>query len=92
MFAFVRWDLDGAAAVVCLANFSDVARDYRVGLPWAGPWDVVLDTDAVVWNGDGHRRDVVVVGTDEPWQGCSSSARIDIGSMSMVWLAARSPG
>jgi len=93
MFAFVRWDLDGVAAVVCIANFSDGARrDYRVGLPWAGRWDVVLDTDALAWNGGGHRRDSVVVGTDDPWQGCSSSARIDLGSMSMVWLAASSPG
>jgi len=93
MLAFVRWDPDGVAAVVCVANFSDAAcADYRVGLPWAGRWDVVLDTDAVEWNGDGQRRDVVVVGTDDPWQGCSSSARLDVGSMSMVWLAAPSPG
>ena len=93
MFAFVRWDLDGVAAVVCLANFSDVARrDYRVGLPWAGRWDVVLDTDAPAWNGSGVRRDSVVVGTDDAWQGCSSSAGLDVGPMSMVWLAAPSPG
>jgi 1,4-alpha-glucan branching enzyme len=91
--AFVRWDLDGVAAVVCLANFSDVARrDYRVGLPWAGRWDVVLDTDALTWNGGGARRDSVVVGTDDPWQGCTSSTRLDVGPTSMVWLAANSPG
>jgi 1,4-alpha-glucan branching enzyme len=93
MFAFVRWDLDGVAAVVCVANFSDAARrDYRVGLPWAGRWDVVLDTDAPAWNGRGARRDSVVVGTDDPWQGCSSSARLDVAPMSMVWLAAPRPG
>ena len=58
MYAFVRWDLDGVAAVVCIANFTDVARrDYRVGLPWGGRWDVVLDTDALDWNGGGFRRD-----------------------------------
>jgi 1,4-alpha-glucan branching enzyme len=78
---------------VCVANFSDAARrDYRVGLPWAGRWDVVLDTDAPAWNGRGVRRDAVVVGTDDPWQGCSSSARLDIAPMSMVWLAAPRPG
>ncbi len=93
MFAFARWDLDGVAAVVCLANFSDVTRrDYRVGLPWAGRWDVVLDTGAPGWNGTGVRGDSVVVGTDDAWQGCSSSARLDVGPMSIVWLAALSPG
>ena len=93
MVAFVRWDLDGVAAVVCLANFSDAARrDHRVGLPWAGRWDVVLDTDDLTWNGGGARRDSIVVGTDDPWQGCTSSARLDVGPLSMVWLAAPSPG
>jgi 1,4-alpha-glucan branching enzyme len=93
MFAFVRWDLAGAAAVVCLANFSDADRKgYRVGVPWAGRWDVVLDTDDPAWNGRGVRRDPVVVGTDDPWQGCTSSAQVDVGATSMVWLAARSPG
>jgi 1,4-alpha-glucan branching enzyme len=93
MFGFARWDVDGVAAVVCLANVSDAARrGHRVGLPWAGRWDVVLDTDALAWNGSGVRRESVVIGTDDAWQGCSSSALLDIGPMSMVWLAAPSPG
>jgi 1,4-alpha-glucan branching enzyme len=94
MFAFVRWDLEGAAAVVCIANFTPVPRPgYRVGLPWGGSWDVVLDTDHGFWWGSGHRGDSEsVTATDEPWQRCTSSALIDIGPMSMVWLAARSPG
>ncbi len=92
VFAFVRWDLDGAAAVACVANFSDATRaDYRVGLPWAGRWEVVLDTDAAEWHGTGRRSESVTA-SDEPWQGCSSSARIDVAPTSMVWLAARSPG
>jgi len=94
IFAFVRWDLGGAAAVVCIANFTPVPRPgYLVGLPWAGRWDVVLDTDAVAWDGSGHRGDQAgVIASDVAWQGCSSSARLDVGPMSMVWLAARSPG
>ncbi len=94
MFAFVRWDLDGAAAVACIANFSAVPRvGYRVGLPWAGAWDAVLDTDSVEWLGSGYCGDrSVVAASDDPWQGCTSSATLDVGPMSMVWLAARSPG
>jgi len=93
LFAFVRWDVDGRSAVVCVANFTPVPRPgYRVGLPWGGPWEVVLDTDAAVWWGSGHRGAAdVVVAADEGWQGQSSSAIIDIGPMSMIWLAATSP-
>ncbi len=93
-FAFTRWDLDGAAAVVCVANFVPVARTgYRVGLPWAGDWEVVLDTDAAQWRGSGHRGEqATVAANDEPWQGASSSCVVDVGPMSMLWLASRSPG
>ncbi len=94
MYAFVRWDIDGAAAVVGVANFTPVPRPgYRVGLPWGGEWDVVLDTDAATWWGSGHRGELTAVtASDEPWQDCSASGVLDIGPMAMVLIAARSPG
>ena len=94
LYAFVRWDLDGAAAVACIANFAPVPRlGYRVGLPWGGDWEVVVDTDDAAWRGNGHRGESArVVVADEPWQRCSSSGVLDVAPMSMVWLAARSPG
>jgi 1,4-alpha-glucan branching enzyme len=93
MYAFVRWDLDGVAAVVCVANFTPVPRPgYRVGLPWGGDWEIVLDTDDAAWWGSAHRgAQTTVTASDEPAQGCSSSGVLDIGPMSIVWLAARSP-
>jgi 1,4-alpha-glucan branching enzyme len=94
MYAFLRWDTDGVAAVVCVANFTPVPRSgYRLGLPWGGDWEIVLDTDGAAWWGSAHRgAQTVVTASDEPVQGCSSSAVLDIGPMSIVWLAARSPG
>ncbi len=105
VFAFTRWGVDGASAVVCIANFTPVPRPgYRVGLPWGGTWQVVLDTDSPNWWGSGHRgfdADSVaagvdpvddVVGEDSPWQGQASSAMLDVGPLSVVWLAAPSPG
>lgn len=92
-FAFVRWDLDGAAAVVCIANCSaDPCPEYRVGLPWAGRWDVVVDTAAPRWCGDGAPQVSFVAGSEDPWHGYGSSARLDLAPVSMVWLAAPSPG
>ena len=95
VYAFVRWDLEGAEAVVGIANFTPVPRDgYRVGVPWGGEWDVVLDTDRAEFWGSHHRGDGVdvVVAEDEPWQGLERSAVVDVGPMCMLWLAARSPG
>ena len=99
VYAFVRWDVDGRSAVVCIANFTPVPRPgYRVGLPWGGEWQVVLDTDGAAWWGSGHRGDAGVVvehvGDEdgESYQGQSTSAVVDLGPMSMIWLAATSPG
>jgi len=95
LYAFTRWDVDGAAAVVGIANFTPVPRPgYRVGLPWGGRWEVLVDTDDAAWWGSGHRGDDArdVIGVDSPWQSQASSALLDIGPMSMIWLAARSPG
>jgi len=94
VFAFVRWDVAGDAAVVGVANFTPVPRPgYRVGLPWGGGWSVALDTDASAWWGSAHRGDDAdtVVADDEPWQGVAASAIVDLGPMSMLWLAARAP-
>ena len=43
---------DGALA--CVANFAGVPHEgYRVGLPYAGHWDEVLNTDAETYTGSG---------------------------------------
>ena len=94
VYAFVRWDDGGDAAVVSINNFTPVPRPgYRVGLPWGGSWDVVLDTDDVTWWGSGHRGGdpAPLAAVDYPWQGQPSSAMLDIGPMSTVWLTARAP-
>ena len=95
IYSFVRWDIDGVAAVVCIANLTPLPRPgYRVGVPWGGEWSVLLDTDAAAWWGSGHRgtEALQLVAADEPWQGETSSAVLDVGPMSMIWLGARSPG
>jgi 1,4-alpha-glucan branching enzyme len=89
MYAYLRWGDHGADAVACIANFTPVPRPgYRVGLPWSGEWEVILDTDAAAWWGSGHRAvDPIVATEHEPWQGQPSSALLDVGPMSMLWLA-----
>jgi 1,4-alpha-glucan branching enzyme len=98
VYAFVRWGLDGHQVVVCLANLTPVPRTgYRVGLPWAGPWQVLLDTDALTYWGSGFRhtddRDgrATIPADDVAWQGQPASLVVDLPPLSVVWLGADRP-
>jgi 1,4-alpha-glucan branching enzyme len=103
VYAFLRWANGGAHAVACIANFTPVPRPgYRVGLPWAGNWNRVIDTDHALFGGSGYAAstydgvtpfsDAVVISTDETmWQGQRCSALLDLPPLAVVWLAAHRP-
>jgi 1,4-alpha-glucan branching enzyme len=94
MFAFLRWAHAGAQAVACVANFTPVPRGgYRVGLPWGGQWQIVVDTDATRFGGSGSAGDRLVVDAkgDRPWQGQPASAAVDVPPLGVIWLAAHRP-
>ena len=51
---------------MCVANFAAVPHDgYRLGLPPAGAWTEVLNTDADVYAGSGVGNLGAVTATDE---------------------------
>jgi 1,4-alpha-glucan branching enzyme len=94
MYGFLRWAHAGAHAVACVANFTPVPRPgYRVGLPWSGEWEIILDSDAVQFGGSGFSggRASTSATPDEQWQGQPASAMVDLPPLGVVWLAARRP-
>ncbi|MDO4919267.1 1,4-alpha-glucan branching protein GlgB [Kocuria sp.] len=51
--SFTRWD-DQGNPLVCIANFAgNTHENFRLGLPWAGEWEEVLNTDAETFGGSG---------------------------------------
>ncbi|MFI9814584.1 1,4-alpha-glucan branching protein GlgB [Saccharothrix variisporea] len=84
--AFQRIGADGSV-VVCVANFSGVAlRGLRLGLPRAGVWREVLNTDAVGYGGEGVVNGSVLA----PAEACDeqpASAVLDLPASGVVWLA-----
>jgi 1,4-alpha-glucan branching enzyme len=92
VFSFCRWAPDGAA-VACLANFAAVPHEgYRVGLPYLGRWQEVLNTDAEVYYGSGVGNLGAVEAVDKPWHGQPASASLRIPPLGTVWLAHPGPG
>ena len=53
-FAFARFGEDRSRPVVVVANFTPVVRQtYRIGLPRAGRWREILNSDATLYGGSG---------------------------------------
>ncbi len=77
----------GVPVLACVANFSAMPHsDYRVGLPLAGRWREVLNTDAASYGGSGTGNLGTVHAIPKPWHGRPASASIVLPPMSVLWL------
>ena len=87
VFSWLRFG-DGTPPVAVISNFTPVERTgYRIGLPYAGPWREVLNTDAEIYGG-GNRGNLGVV-TAEPGDsfGQPAWAEITLPPLSTVFLS-----
>jgi 1,4-alpha-glucan branching enzyme len=86
VFSFLRYGTDGSV-VACVANFAGVPHEgYRLGLPRAGTWHEVINTDAETYTGSGVGNFGAVEATEEPWQGLPASAPLRLPPLGTVWL------
>jgi 1,4-alpha-glucan branching enzyme len=92
VFSFLRYGDDGSA-LACIANFAGQPHDgYRLGLPWAGTWREVLNTDAEAYAGSGvGNLGSVEASSDEGWHGQPASALLRLPPLGTVWLASQGP-
>ena len=87
--SFLRWD-DSGTPIACVFNFAGQPHTgYRVGLPFAGEWDEILNTDAQNFGGSGMGNLGQVTATDEPWTGRPASALVTLPALAGVWLRLR---
>ena len=78
----------GGDVLACVANFSGEPHlEYRLGLPFAGRWREVLNTDAGIYGGSGVGNLGVIEATDEPWHGRPASATLTVPPLGVLWLA-----
>jgi 1,4-alpha-glucan branching enzyme len=86
VYSFVRFGTDGSM-LACVANFSAVPHEgYRIGLPRAGRWDEVVNTDAAVYFGSEVGNFGGVEATAEAWHGQPASATLRVPPLGALWL------
>ncbi|MDR1998412.1 MAG: 1,4-alpha-glucan branching protein GlgB [Frankiaceae bacterium] len=86
VFSFLRRGADGSA-LACVANFSPVPHEnYRIGLPRAGRWDEVLNTDSDAYMGSGVGNLGAVTADGPPAHGQPTSATLRVPPLGAIWL------
>ncbi|TFC52387.1 1,4-alpha-glucan branching protein GlgB [Cryobacterium shii] len=87
--SFLRWDNDGNP-VACLFNFSGQPHiGYQVGLPFAGVWEEILNTDAEEFGGSGVGNLGAVEASATPWAGRPASVVLSLPPLAGLWLRLR---
>jgi 1,4-alpha-glucan branching enzyme len=88
VFSFIR---RGAGAdLVCVSNFAAVPHEgYRLGLPSAGEWDEVLNTDAQAYTGSGVGNFGAVTAVPGDHVGQPAYADIVVPPLATVWFRRR---
>jgi 1,4-alpha-glucan branching enzyme len=85
--AFMRLPRDGGRPVVCLLNLSPLPRSrYRVGLPRAGRWQELVNTDSEFYGGSGVGNMGGVTAENKPWHDQPYSAELTLPPLGAVWL------
>ena len=73
--------------IACIANFSALPHlEYKIGLPRAGRWREVLNTNAVSYGGSGVGNLGGIDAVPEPWHGKPTSATITLPPLGVLWL------
>jgi 1,4-alpha-glucan branching enzyme len=87
VFAWARYGGEGSRPLVAIANFTPVPRPgYRLGLPRAGRWKELLNTDAADYGGSNAGNAGVVVADGPPSHGLPCSASLLLPPLATLWL------
>ena len=89
VFGWLRLGGEGTAPVAVLCNLTPVPRHgYRVGLPVAGEWTEIINTDATDYGGSGLGNLGRVTAVEVPSHGLPASAELVLPPLATIYLRA----
>ena len=87
IFAWLRADKQGANPLMVASNFTPVPRlAYRLGVPTAGRYAVVLNTDSEHYWGSNYDVGLTFVAEPTPWQGMAHSIVLDLPPLATLFI------
>jgi 1,4-alpha-glucan branching enzyme len=91
VLAFLRRpSCSGAMPLLVVCNFTPVVRhDYLVGVPAAGGWDEVLNTDSAFYGGSNIGNGGRLHAVDQPMHGHPQALSLTLPPLATVYLRPR---
>jgi 1,4-alpha-glucan branching enzyme len=87
--SFYRTNRDASHHLVCVCNLSPVVRsNFRLGLPRAGGYREVINTDSHAYGGSNVGNLGEVTAKPVPWHGLRHSAELTLPPLTVLWLYA----
>jgi 1,4-alpha-glucan branching enzyme len=87
VLAFIRRSPHDERVLVCVANNSPVVRErYRVGLPAAGTWRELLNSDSLHYGGANVGNGGVLSSEPLPWNEQAQSVLLTLPPLAVLWL------
>jgi len=88
VFAFARFGADRSRPIVVVSNFTPVTRNaYRLGLPRAGRWRELVNSDAAIYGGSGLGNLGAIHARSEAFRDFPASAEILLPPLSTLFFA-----
>ncbi len=92
VFSFLRFSEDREDALLFVCNFTPVVRyNYRVGTPWGGWWQEVLNSDAAQYSGSGKGNFGGAEGTPIGFHGRPNSVNLILPPLACLVFRSRRP-
>jgi 1,4-alpha-glucan branching enzyme len=86
VYAWLRWSKDGRPLLV-VANFTPVPREaYRVGVPFAGQWSEVLNSDSSIYAGSNYGNSGGATAEETPSHGQALSLVLNLPPLAVLML------
>jgi 1,4-alpha-glucan branching enzyme len=87
VLAYLRMPAGNGPPLLSISNFTPVPREgYRLGVPEAGKWLPLMNTDAGCYGGSGYSNGNDTVAEPTPWHDQPASLVLDLPPLSTLVL------
>mgnify|MGYP002719397032 CR=1 FL=1 len=85
ILAYTRWGADGQP-LIAVVNLSGASQtNYRLGVPAAGTWEMIVNTDKEIYGGAGNPLPNEVQSQQLEWDNFEHSVELHIPALSVQW-------